>query len=400
MKRADKIIVLIGGAFVSVFGLLVLGGCLYLLIDEIQRVQLIRSAQTWPEVQAYVVYVDRDVSYSSKGVKHDRLKCRYRYSYEGQEYHGDEIGLQGDTAEIGHWKDELSLQLIQAEGEGTPIPCYVDPRQPSRAVLSRTFRAADFWTSLWLWFGGACFGIFMLSVSFYVFRQRLQSGRLEAAHPGQPWLWKSEWRGDGLKPQANAAPWLWAAIIPFTVEAVTIALFVVPVLREEGGSFQAYFVAIAGLALPVILLAAAIVTTMRGRGLRGGRLHLETMPVCLGRELRGQLVLPAGSRTEGLVHVELERIRKVVVGKNTRTDRQIMARQAVDGGARLEASGFATFKIVIPTEKSWPSRDESVPHDRTTWELRVRFGQGWLRPRLIFDMPVYDAPAGGEHKAS
>ncbi|HWL92731.1 MAG TPA: DUF3592 domain-containing protein [Phycisphaerae bacterium] len=68
------------------------------------------------------------------------LRCTYKYEWNGREYEGHTIApvSLGDQKKR-DWHALLSGHQLSSR----PIPCYVNPAQPSRTVLSRAYSIAD-----------------------------------------------------------------------------------------------------------------------------------------------------------------------------------------------------------------------------------------------------------------
>jgi len=81
---------------------------------------------------------------------HSVLEIRYRYEFAGNHHESDRIGP---------WRErdariELQKKAIQDYPVGKSTVCYVNPADPSQAVLER-----DHPFNKWLWFGSALFTI-------------------------------------------------------------------------------------------------------------------------------------------------------------------------------------------------------------------------------------------------
>jgi hypothetical protein len=119
------------------------------------------DAQSWEAVEAQVSSVSLErVHRAEEEDDHYRLHVTYRYQYNGQHHATGRIGLSS-------WfgvdiRDESQLALFEkldnARVNGQPITVYVDPQQPSSAVLLRELYYPSLLAALVLGLFGAAAG--------------------------------------------------------------------------------------------------------------------------------------------------------------------------------------------------------------------------------------------------
>ncbi len=117
--------------FFLVFAAVGLGMIWFLTVKPFLRVL---DAKTWPEVPATVVESHVDSSSDSDGTTY-RAIVTYHYLYEGRELESTRYDFS--TAYSSGY--EGKAEIVAQYPAGARTVCYVDPTDPTEAVLSRTF---------------------------------------------------------------------------------------------------------------------------------------------------------------------------------------------------------------------------------------------------------------------
>lgn len=113
---------------------LLLMGCVFALFTAVSVASLLEMRQ-WTVVEAHL----KKVSPSSTGLE---ISAEYEYVFAGQTYTGHQVDR--DSVHSSADQQGRLKYLRQALNEKRPVPCYVDPRTPTEAVL---FCGAD-WSGL------------------------------------------------------------------------------------------------------------------------------------------------------------------------------------------------------------------------------------------------------------
>lgn len=159
------------------------------------------SARGWEQVPCWIESADMSSSHSSKGGTTYNTKARFRYEYDGREYHSEEVSLMGGGSDnVGTFQQDAFAQIRPYQGLEEPFRCFVNPDRPQQAVLFRDLR----WGLMLL------MSIFpmvfpLVGCLVAVFggkqaREAREVQQLMARHPQEPWLWRREWEGDTIRP--------------------------------------------------------------------------------------------------------------------------------------------------------------------------------------------------------
>ncbi len=105
----------------------------------------------WERVPATVLSSELH-RHRSDGSSTYSVTARYRYSYQGQTFTSDQVGLYGGSDNVGDYWQQLGSRLDRARASNRALQAWVNPSNPTQAYLDRTFR----WSTLifGLTFGG------------------------------------------------------------------------------------------------------------------------------------------------------------------------------------------------------------------------------------------------------
>ena len=87
--------------------------------------------------------------------------AQYRYYWNGQTFTGDRVSISAGGDNIGDYQTETGRRLSAAQRSGQPITVYVNPTQPSEAIVNRDIRwgMIGFKSIFVFVFGGVGFGL-------------------------------------------------------------------------------------------------------------------------------------------------------------------------------------------------------------------------------------------------
>lgn len=99
------------------------------------------SVQSWEAVPAQVLSSELEVLRDSDGTTH-RARVRYRYSIDGQFFESERIGLDERSMadNFDDWHANWHRRLTVARANGQPVLAWVNPSQPSQALLDPDIR--------------------------------------------------------------------------------------------------------------------------------------------------------------------------------------------------------------------------------------------------------------------
>lgn len=393
--------------FLMAFGLaflaagLGIGAFYYGLLDQWYE------TRSWVEVPCVIEstelreHLDREEDSSSGEITETLLHevvAEYSYEYQGVSHKGSEVSITGGSDNFGDYQERTARILKEHRESGEPYRCFVNPKQPSEAVIFRDAR----WTILL--FISTFPVIFPLvggltsAFAWRKLRAARQTKKLEEKYPEQPWRWKPAWGLDWMPPKDKTHAWAWVSV---ALWMACVWLPMVYALVVDSDMRRSNPLSLMGfLPLPLIALAGVIALyRVLQQPQRGMLLHVDPRPVVPGETMHGHLAIPRGvvSSIRGEVQVELRCVKETAVdlGKQVLKGYKAVWSHEVTvpmSDATREAKGSRVpFSLDVPEDLSAQSADlAEIGWEDTTqhlWELEVR-ARG-LRRRTVFDVPVF-----------
>ena len=338
--------------------------------------------QAWEPVQAELLEHDLRVNRGDNSTTYEAT-ARYRYTVDGRIYESTRVGISVGSDNLGSWQQERFADLQQAAVSGGRITAYVNPANPSVAVLFPEKRAA----MLWIMGGfGVVFGAVGLGVFFGGLAGLLRGGasrKREREFPNEPWRWRADWEGRAIKAKNRSA----------AVGALVFALFwsgFVGVAFAAALANRGHVAVPAWIILSVFLLSGIGLLAWAIRELRVARrygdavFHMASVPGVLGGKLAGVVAVPAYAEPYEAYDVEIACEQTVRHGKNTRTETLWKDARRLDPAKLPAKVDGVQVPVLFALPHDLPSSEGNVK-----WHLRVRGKQAGPDLDLRFDVPVY-----------
>ncbi|HEY1785804.1 MAG TPA: DUF3592 domain-containing protein [Pirellulales bacterium] len=237
----------------------------------------------WQEVPARILDAE---------LIHDRdmlqAHTEYEYVFDGVAHRNHTISADVTTSESpGLYQQNIARLFKEHQTSGEPIPCYVNPRNPSEAVLFRDLRPGILGT---LTLNALLFGTIGLSTLVLVIMAWLESRRTArytqralAEHSGEPWFARKDWANRRIESKPGSPLPILLVLSTIWNLIGTLSWFLVPAaITGTPGSYFAI-----GLILTGWLVAGLTWWVWRSR--RWYVLTLAANPIVPGGHLRGQI---------------------------------------------------------------------------------------------------------------
>ncbi len=131
-------------------GLLLAVGAMFLWFFTLSPILTAHASRTWVEVPGTVLSSElvRSRSTGRNASTTWRILIRYEYEYAGVRYEGDRFDLTRSvhSSNIGV---QSMRQVVRAHPPGTPVSCYVNPKNPQEALICREL-PGSFWGFAWM----------------------------------------------------------------------------------------------------------------------------------------------------------------------------------------------------------------------------------------------------------
>lgn len=349
---------------------------------------------SWEEVPCRIESADMRVSHGDDSTTYE-AQAAYTYQYDGQSFRSERVSIMGGSDNFGDYQQTRADNLRAARDEQRTLRCFVNPQNPSEAVLFADLR----WGLMLLM---SIFPtVFPLAGGFVAFgglsmaREAAGAMSRQRKMPDAPWKWKSEWAGeaitasgDALLPMLAVAGWILLVQSPLTV-----AVLMSGALKE---SLMALF-AFAPSALALFPLKAALRRLRLRRTLGKVSLVPKAWPMRPGDVLEGRLCFSQLLRPSLPLAVRVRAIRKVTrgSGKNSSTAEETLWEHAETLSAaeaqRDDRGCSLPFRLELPSELPGTSIGPlmTVAHERSEhlWIMDVLAGDDTKPVRL--PLPVF-----------
>ncbi len=417
------------------FGLIFAGGGLFFLSETAGVTWRDWSEmQRWQPVQAELIQVS--------GGESETL-ARYRYRWNGESFEGGRVYIAPFNDNIGDYHTQLQRRLREIERRDAPLPIWVNPADPSQAVIDREMR----W-GLFALMAGFCslfiiIGLWVASIglrkpsktagserpSLMAMRREWReaskdpafsdgfleySGRRIAEHqrtsagqsdaPPADWQGRKGWQTAEIRSNVMAGmATFWFMAIAFSAASAALLYAIPGELRQ--GNYPILIALVFPLAA-LFLLYSAIRRTLEFA--RFGRVIFQMAPYpgAIGGEVGGRILLPRLDRptppsaTPGMPgasswKISLECIYSYVSGSGKNRSRHERIRWSEEGQPGLEQTPLGTslsFRFDIPNDL--PQADVKQSGNYTFWRLSVKGDLPGVDLDRQYNIPVF--PGNGQ----
>jgi hypothetical protein len=237
------------------------------------------------------------------------------------------------------------------------------------------------------------------------FKKMRQAEIVRGEHPAQPWLWREDWsrgQSDSKTKTSMVSAWVISTVWLLVSSPV---LFVIP--GEQFRREPKTLLALLFPAVGVVMLVWAVRETMRW--LEFGKTYFEmpTVPMVIGRDLRGTIQARFTHLPDKGVNLKLSCIHRTVSGTgNSRTTQEkILWRD--EKTVPSEQLTLGPIGTSIPVEFTIPAdgvaTDNTDPRSTILWLLEADADVPGVDYKDLFEIPVFrtkDTPQQSEGHAS
>ncbi len=312
------------------------------------------------------------------------VEAHYHYEVGGRTYRGavvDHLPSYSDRRAV--IQKHRFAPLEQALAAGTPHLGWVDPEDPTRAVLFRDLPPYAYMTPLLCALLGWA-GVRLFVSGVLARRKAHRRVRLANECADRPWMVDDLWHGFATRsnPERLFGPWLGAAYFT-TMAAIFVSLCFERHAKPAGLVLTAGMVAVS-----LGLLARTIYHTARHLKWGPLRLAVSRMPTRPGELLEG--LVTCGRRVEAQDGFSLALRCVQHVGRKRLVRWEGGGRVTQDLLGALDADGtMIPVRLQVPADQ--PPTDLREP-PLVSWELEVRSDTPGVDLRATFEVPIYACP--------
>lgn len=341
-----------------------------------------QAMKSWPQTEAYLLSATLHEHRGDDSTTYE-AQARYRYEYSGITYESERVAIMGGADNIGDFQRHLGRELTRAHLAQQPVMAWVNPDNPTDAVLSRDMR----WELLgFKMIFVVVFGI--VGIGLLCWALLSKSSVIE--HPesaSKPWLARREWAQARVPCSARGGLWL-AWIFAILWNAISSFLwFVIPAEVAKGN----YMILIAAL-FPLVglgLLWWAISVTLEWRRFGELYLDLDPYPGAIGGQVGGTLELSLPYDRTNAFPLSLSCVHSYMSGSGKNRSRKESVTWQAQGYAYAESSAGGTrlnFRFDVP--EGLPS-SEAPADSYYVWRLVINADLPGVDLHRQFELPVF-----------
>ena len=204
--------------------------------------------------------------------------AEYGYRHAGKAYTGRRVGISPGGDNIGDYQRDIGRSLQAAHARGEHIMVYVDPDEPSRAIIDRGIRwgLIGFKMIFVIVFGGVGFGLLVA-----VWRAPKEKDKTDPVYADKPWLINDDWQTGTIRSGSRTAMWgAWVFAIFWNAISSFMPFLAYREITENGN-----YIVLIMLLFPLVgisLLAWAVRRTLEWRRFGPAPVTLDPFPGSIG----------------------------------------------------------------------------------------------------------------------
>lgn len=311
----------------------------------------------------------------------------YTYHYGGRQYTAQRVAIAGGADNIGSFQTNLGNRLAQSMSRGDSVTAYVDPAEPSRAVIDRSIRWGLIgFKSIFLFvFGGVGLGIII-----FVLRAPKEKDPAAIKYVDKPWLVNDDWQSPQMKSGSKSTMYTaWGFTVFWNLISAPL-----PFLIYEEVTSKNNLPALLGLLFPVIgffLVIWAIRRTLEWKRFGPAPVTLDPFPGSIGGHVGGTIDLNLPFDSGYHFSLTLTSLRSYISGSGKNRSRkedprwqdtQVAHAASAAHGSRL------SFRFDVPADLAESDADRSTG-SYNLWRLNLKADIPGIDIDRDYDIPVY-----------
>ena len=354
------------------------------------------EVQDWQQRPARILTVDL-ISQPGDDSTTYRVETLYEYRIRGERFTSDRVTLTSGSDNVGSFHHDVHRELSRHQQAGTLFRCYVDPEDPTRAILYRQIRLGllGFKIIFALVFGGAGFGLIGLALRG---KKKVKAQEdLRQLYPEEPWRWREEW-AEGRVPASSKANMIGTSVFAIFWNLISLPLLFIVPEEIRGGNLLASI----GLLFPAVgagMALWALRLFVQWRKFGHSVFEMAEVPGVTGGLLQGQILTGTHIQPQEDIRLTLNCVERRTTGsgKNRSTsetilwqDTQLIWQETLDYRSR----GCAIpVRFGIPYHAT-PS--DLSPGGRILWRLETAVPVRGVDYAAQFEVPVFTTEQSAE----
>lgn len=310
----------------------------------------------------------------------------YQYEFDGRRYAGDRVALSGGADNIGNYQRDIGQNLRAAAASGNAILIYVDPAEPSNAVIDRGVRWGLLgFKSIFLFvFGGIGVGLLIA-----IWKAPAPQDPSLPKFQDAPWLRNAAWQTPNIRSNSKSAmrgAWIFATLWCLVSAPIPFLMYEEVVAKEN-------YLALIGALFPLVgvgLLIRALRRTREWTRFGAAPVELDPFPGSIGGHVGGTIDLRLPFDAGRQFKLTLSCIHSYTSGSGEDKsqkeralwqDHRVAHAQAGTNGTRL------TFRFDVP--EGLHASDTEKNSSCYSWRLHLHAALPGIDLDRDYELPVY-----------
>jgi hypothetical protein len=381
------------------------GGCLMVIALPFAAVGLfmaglvVRDLVKWSNVQDWVatpatlLEAKLQEKRDKEGSTTYRAIARYRYRVNGKAYESTRVAVHEDSDNVGSYNRDHGRELEGALRDRRPITCYVNPDDPTEAILYRDLRPGylAFKSLFAIVFGGVGLGLVCAAISSIRTGKRLT--KRQQQYPGEPWKWRDDWRVGRLEAKGGAMAWglgILATLWNLITWPALVELYLLDALQFSPQWLFLLFPMIGAL---LAWWAAYVVIRRIKWGV--SEFELVSIPGVLGGPLAGMVHVPRRVAAENGYTIRLACVQTIRERSGGKSSTREVTRWSHAKTISRDLRGVGN-RTTIPVQFIVPYDLPASDRDDITWKLTAEAATEGVDYHAEFDVPVFETEASSQ----
>ena len=313
--------------------------------------------------------------------------AQYTYQYHGQTFSGSRVAISGGADNIGDYQTDLGNRLSQAMSRGETVTVYVNPENPTEAIVDPAIRwgMIGFKSIFFFVFGGVGLGLII-----FVFRSPKEKDLSAPEFREKPWLANDSWQNASIKSSSKMTMYVAWGFAAFWNLISSFLPFVIYEEVTEKGNMPALI----GLLFPLVgigLLIWAMRRTLEWRRFGSAPVELDPFPGSIGGHVGGTIDINLPFDSSAKFSLTLSNLRSYVSGSGKNRSRKESAKWQDVQVAHMTSGpkgSRLSFRFDVPEDL-----EESVADQRDDtyyiWRLNVKADLPGSDFDRDYEIPVY-----------
>lgn len=348
---------------------------------------------SWVQVEARLSAAGYETHTGDDSDTHQAY-ATYTYTYQGQSYVGHRVSLTSSADNIGDYQQNTGRRLSHALARGETIFVYVDPDNPSNAIIDRGIRwgLIGFQSIFLFVFGGVGLGLLIV-----IWRAPKEKDKDDPKFADKPWLLNDDWQTATIRSSSRTSMYaMWAFAAFWNLISAPLPF----IMYDEVVNKKNYIALVALLftAVGIGLLVWAIRLTREWQRFGATPVVLDPFPGSIGGHVGGTIEIGIPFNAANDFQVTLTHIHSYMSGGGKNRSRKETAewQDALIAHAEPGTRGTKlTFRFDVPEGQDESDADKDDSYH--LWRLNLSAELDGTDIDRSFEIPVYATATTSQH---